>query len=503
MDDDDEFGDFGGFEAADPSFPVVDEIQPNVEAGPSPWAILDTAGRSQVGMRPDLLCVQNQFPPVLDPTVPQQQSNGEVEGSQQPLSPPSGFLAALDIQDNSAASIVNDILDGSFNRGSEPSSLKDLSSSNVPVQAADSRNTDNAVATDSHTFHIQAKEREAEKQPTTIPRLSNSVPEEERNGFQAFQSKNSSAAEDANQNAIGGGLIVVEVPQIPDTENIVVPPVISLNTQQKPGEQQLDMKQVQADSANAVKSVVQEYKVLMQSSLQNHEETVNNLLQKNNKERQLQLDLAIAEQKKDVEASMQEMRVILKEEIEKITQESLQKFQSEMQELLEKEKKGIHDEMEDSLQTEKDGISRLVQEAVVAERERGAKELKDQKDEFLHLIEEERKESRIQTQSLLEEQKKMFQETLKEHLEKERKSHRESMDRVIELANQEMRTYLQQQREMSRHQHQRQYASLDVFLNGARQQLQLLMENDSELSSDQDSGREKSTSQDKDSSKDT
>lgn len=56
---------------------------------------------------------------------------------------------------------------------------------------------------------------------------------------------------------------------------------------------------------------------------------------------------------------------------------------------------------------------------------------------------------------------------------------------------------------MSRHQHQRQYASLDVFLNGARQQLQLLMENDSELSSDQDSGREKSTSQDKDSSKDT
>ena len=126
----------------------------------------------------------------------------------------------------SAASIVNDILDGSFNRGSEPSSLKDLSSSDV--QAADSRETDNAVASHSHTFHIQAKEREAEKQPTTIPGLSNSVPEEERNGFQAFQSKNSSAAEDANQNAIGGGLIVVEVPQIPDTENIVVPPVISL-----------------------------------------------------------------------------------------------------------------------------------------------------------------------------------------------------------------------------------------------------------------------------------
>ena len=129
----------------------------------------------------------------------------------------------------SAASIVNDILDGSFNRSSEPSSLKDLSSSDVPVQAADSREADNAVAFHSHTFHIQAKEREAEKQPTTIPaRLSNSVPEEERNGFQAFQSKSPSTAEDANQNAIGGGLIVVEVPQILDTENIVVPPVISL-----------------------------------------------------------------------------------------------------------------------------------------------------------------------------------------------------------------------------------------------------------------------------------
>lgn len=117
-------------------------------------------------------------------------------------------------------------------------------------------------------------------------------------------------------------------------------------------------------------------------------------------------------------------------------------------------------------------------------------------DEFLKLIEEERKESQTQTQSLLEEQKIQFQvpvfvdlkyshitlqmlfffflisqyyvqklfsknnqfilhlqETLKAHLEGERKTHREAMDRVIELANQEMRAYLQQQREVSPRQH--------------------------------------------------
>lgn len=111
-------------------------------------------------------------------------------------------------------------------------------------------------------------------------------------------------------------------------------------------------------------------------------------------------------------------------------------------------------------------------------------------DEFLKLIEEERKESQTQTQSLLEEQKIQFQvfvdlkysqcffvfffisqyyvhklfsknnlfmlhlqETLKAHLEGERKTHKEAMDRVIELANQEMRAYLQQQREVSPRQH--------------------------------------------------
>lgn len=55
---------------------------------------------------------------------------------------------------------------------------------------------------------------------------------------------------------------------------------------------------------------------------------------------------------------------------------------------------------------------------------------------------------------------------------------------------------------MNKQLHQRQYASLDVFLNGARQQLQLLMDIDP-VSGAGDNGGEKSCSEDKDSSKDT
>lgn len=62
------------------------------------------SARSQVGMRPDLLCVQNQFPPVLDPTVLQQQTNGEVEeSSEQPTEPPCQFPQVLDNPDNASS----------------------------------------------------------------------------------------------------------------------------------------------------------------------------------------------------------------------------------------------------------------------------------------------------------------------------------------------------------------------------------------------------------------
>lgn len=511
MDDDDDFGDFGGFEAAEPAFPIVDEIQPNVEAGPSPWAILDT-DRSQVGMRPDLLCVQNQFPPVLDPTVPQQQTNGEVdEGSEQPADTPCQFPQVLDNPDNNAASLVNDILDGSFNRTSEPNSLNGRPHGEVTLQAPDIQETDNTESSRPPTFHTQASQSRNNEatMPVSSDVLTTSTPGEIRGSFQAFQSKVSPAAKNSSQNAGAGGLhiIEVEVPSKSDTDNTTAstgPPVshvLRLDTQPKPVEQQLNLRQIQQDSSDAIKSVVQEYKTLMQSSIQNHEESVNSLLQKNNKERELQLELAIAQQNKDMESKVQEMKANLGEEIKKITQESVQQFQDEMKEILEKEKKEIWDEMQASLLKEKDEINNRVQEAVTAERERGAQAMKEQKDEFLKLIEEEKKRSQTQTQSLLDDQKKQFQETLKVHLEEERKTHKEAMDSVIELANQEMRAYLQQQKEVNRQLHQRQYASLDVFLDGARQQLQLLMDSDS--SGDGKNGRENSNSEDKDSSKDT
>lgn len=515
MDDDDDFGDFGGFEAAEPAFPTVDEIQPNVEAGPSPWAILDTA-RSQVGMRPDLLCVQNQFPPVLDPTVLQQQTNGEVEESSElPTEPPCQFPQVLDNPDNNAASLVNDILDGSFNRTSEPNSLNGRPNGEVTLQAPDVQETDNTEASRPPTFHCQAS-LSRNNEATTMSISSDALPTStgnERGTFQPFQSNITPAAESTSETAVVGGLNIVEV-EVPlqsdtDTDNAGVSQgspmshVLRLDTQPKPVEPQLNLKQIQQESSDAVESVVQEYKTLMQSSLHNHEESVNNLLQKNNKERELQLELALTQQNKDIESKMQEMKAHLGEEIKKITQESVQHFQEEMKEILEKEKKEIWDEMQASLQKEKDQINDLVQEAVAAERERGAQAIKEQKDEFLKLIEEERKESQTQTRSLLEEQKIQFQETLKAHLEGERKTHKEAMDRVIELANQEMRAYLQQQREVNRQLHQRQYASLDVFLNGARQQLQLLMDSDPVSSGAGDNGGEKSSSEDKDSSKDT
>ncbi|XP_062601617.1 coiled-coil domain-containing protein 91-like [Saccostrea cucullata] len=501
-DEDDDFGDFGGFEAADPAFPVVDEIQPSVEAGPSPWAILDTASRSQVGMRPDLLCVQNQFPPVLDPTVPTQLSNGDVTNNQGPTTPPQELPPALDSPNNNAASLVNDILDGSFNRATEPNSQnshpnQEASALQVPdIQETNGTETNNSETFQSHNSQSGTSDGAA----LPVQRQDAAAQPEHSSSSQPFK-LNTSTTKD-NNIRLGGGLNIAEikVPQKPDTNNIV-PPILSHDAQ--PVEQQLSLRQIQRESSDAVRSVVQEYKTLVQSSLQNHQESVNNLLQKNDKERQLQLELAIAQQNKDMEAAVQEMRQSLKEELERIAQESIHTFKEEMKETLEKEKKQIQEEMQSELQKEKDRINDLVQEAVSAERERGAQQLTEQKDQFLQLIEETKQQSLSQTQNLLEQERKQFQETLKKHMEEERKSHKESMDRVIEFANQEMRTYLQENRQMDRQLHQRQHASLDVFLSSAREQLKLLMENDTMLPNERESEEENSNPEEKGSSNDT
>ncbi|CAC5369628.1 unnamed protein product [Mytilus coruscus] len=119
--EEDDFGDFGGFEVAEPVPPNVTQVEASsVEASPSPWAVF-AAGSSPGNVKPDLLCGQNRFPPVLDPSVPSSSAdiiqNGDTNNSNE------GSSINTDRYDGTSgdqngnledAILANDILDGSF-----------------------------------------------------------------------------------------------------------------------------------------------------------------------------------------------------------------------------------------------------------------------------------------------------------------------------------------------------------------------------------------------------
>lgn len=113
-----------------------------------------------------------------------------------------------------AASLVNDILDGSFNRTSEPIAQNSQPNDEVDVSnALDIQETSNIETT-------------AFQSNTSQTGKSEEFPVEESSSFQPFQSHDNPATKDGNK-GLGGGLNIVEV-EAHQKSDTVVPPVLSL-----------------------------------------------------------------------------------------------------------------------------------------------------------------------------------------------------------------------------------------------------------------------------------
>ncbi|KAK3102446.1 hypothetical protein FSP39_011422 [Pinctada imbricata] len=541
--DDDDFGDFGGFEAAEPVVDNAASEEPSgVEASPSPWAILGL-GSDSVGARPDLLCGQNRFPPLLDPSVPAPEDGATAGPTENDVSAPR--TNALDVpgalpqaQGFDEASYVNDILDGSFRSNSSPHSAGPA----LSAQPEHISNTLDLVPSSSRGASANGNVREPDLTtgPPDIAREpANEVSEkpdvandsavggivvEEVDSMEQMASNNnavknvimatgpqssffgpvSSGPPSSGEKSSGGG--DNSIPSGADTSVLTCPVYIPKNKAfaQSEGisnQAYNEISAVREDSKAAVQAVVDQYKTLMATTLSQQQEMFQCHLQESRDKEGEQLKLQLQQQSAILEEMFKEEKKKLQEELLNLAKEQMQAQEKEFQTFLEEEKKKSQQMIEESSQREREASQDQLERAIKEEKERTEEALKEQQEKFDKLLTEEKEKSTSEMQEMLQDERRKFKVELASAVEEERTKHQDYMQKALELAKKEAESYVQQQREVSICNNQsyaqqqreldhvvrqRQFSSLDIFLGSARDQLSLLMNKDSDKSSTSD-----------------
>ncbi|XP_069133775.1 coiled-coil domain-containing protein 91-like [Argopecten irradians] len=537
--DDDDFDDFGGFEAAEPvSQAPVPTASQGQEASPSPWALM-TSGYSNVGAKPDLLCRESKFPEVLDPTVTKSQGSlsqdqngaagqlrvqGEASGSSAPFPAfevqfPTGSSDSSDVNLDEVT-LANNILDGQF-LPSFPMSTQRSSSTVTSTQCnrpASVSTVSQQIFTDSQkgtpqdslveSLHQSSTpgqnqtdsaiaERLGVKQSlpshteqTSLPqsnisrsRASNSFSSDQKSSpgmdFSVSRKLSSSSEPPVKQDSWQSDLFSSVQTKITTSGTRTVPSnVLSSmtasatkrqNEKTSPNEAVLEeMKQIRSESQAAVKTVVQEYKDLMQTTLQSERTAIEAQVRVLMKEQEEKFKSMLNEQRSQFEEKMAEERIKMTESKNAALKEKAEELKKEFDEFLKEEREKNQTNLQNALEEERLENSKKVMEALEEEREKNRKQHLEQRELFKKELQEEQQKHEDIVLKSLADQREKFQVMMKENREEERLRSEEALRVKIEQ--------IESQKTLDNKVHKRHMASLDVFLEGARQQLSLLMD---------------------------
>ncbi|XP_033752681.1 coiled-coil domain-containing protein 91-like [Pecten maximus] len=548
MMDDDDFDDFGGFEAAEPvpQAPVPTASQ-GQEASPSPWALI-TSGYSNVGAKPDLLCRENKFPEVLDPTVTRSQGvssqdqNGstgqhieEASGSSASFQAfeaefPTGANDSLDVNLDEVT-LANNILDGQFLPSFPASSQRSpntvsSSQSNRPslassVSQQSSIDSQKGMKMESVVPPESLRQNSAQGQNHTDPALverlgviqnlsqidqvflpqSNSGRSRASNSFSsdrrsssgiepAAERKTSVSSENSFkqdtwesdlfstvQTSVARTTVVSKETsgtRLSSSPSSILSSMTAPTTKRQeetsvPNQAVIqEMKQIRSESQAAVKSVVQEYKDMMQTTIRSERETMEGQVRVLIQEQEDKFKSMLSEQRSHFEEKLAEERIKMAESKNAALKEKAEELQKEFEDFLKMEREKNQNNLQSALEEERLENSKKVMEALEQEREKNRKQHLEQKELFRkELQEQQQKHEDIALKSLADQREK-FQVMLKETLEEERRRGEEALRIKVEQ--------IESKKMLDNKVHRRHMASLDVFLEGARQQLSLLMD---------------------------
>uniref|UniRef100_A0A0B6ZUL0 Uncharacterized protein n=1 Tax=Arion vulgaris TaxID=1028688 RepID=A0A0B6ZUL0_9EUPU len=512
-DDEDEFSDFGGFEAAEPA---ADISASQSQAGSSPWAIFN-AGNAPG--RPDLLCAQNRFPTYLDPSDISGASaepvllnpnypaeNGSVE--------PQADLLNIQFAENRGllhpARIAENILDGTLSTAAGTGFLPGHT-------VANGRLPDIGLGINENRIFGQAEEL---NRPASLPPVYPQLPElpqddepqinwanvepqevlgrEEQNNLEphasvehavvenaAVQQPADTALSDANRvteaalqerlssmierhHALEEELQRVQVDLAAQTSRLQ--DIQTRHTE--------ELEEIRRAGHDALTLVVDQYKEQSRTVVIEQQELAQRHLvetlgaQMNAFKEMLQLQQEVHEQQRE------EDRQELKRRIDRAVVESHQHQQEQFDLFLAKEQVTQKEALEKAVEVERAASQDRFRKAMEEEHEKMKAKFEELEVACSQKFEDERKKYENALKTAMEEERRLAQEQITLLVNEERERGRTAVRTALESSMVDVRAYIDEQRQADSRVRRRHLASLDVFLETSRQQIALLIESE-------------------------
>ncbi|XP_077994931.1 coiled-coil domain-containing protein 91-like isoform X2 [Glandiceps talaboti] len=523
--------DFGGFEAAEP---VPPEIADQVQASPSPWAVFPPVVATPG--QPDLLQAQSQpqqaksdlgldatFPGDAIPSSTQPEITSQIQPN--PLEiPPSLPQPELTASVSGTLTVEPEITTSSIVRNTPPPELT-TTQAEAAVQNAKSnklRLDDFGLSDDDDdlpTFNIgtiggaarkpdgitqtpQPKQRLATVNHVTDTakdsRQSKTVNEESQNNEKSKTVEKTVGKDNEVLNEqlkeMEGKLSAADrerlrlQKELEDLlekskllESQVKEHTLEADEQKRKYEEMQDkqskeIEEIRKAGHDALAIIIEEYKELSKLAVQQQQETSEKQLQtaiqtetetsKTMLRAQHERLMKVVEEEKELgenrlKEALEEQQTLSQKLIEKCVEEEREKANQAIQQAVEEANQAHQLQLEKVLQEERQQTRKLLEE----ERNRSSK-----------LLEEERETSRKTVEKALNEERQRSKEAIKTVFEEERDKQETAIKQVTLKCREEMLQYIQEQRKADSTLRQRSLASMDLFLESARQQLQLLMQ---------------------------
>ncbi|XP_070564912.1 coiled-coil domain-containing protein 91-like [Ptychodera flava] len=240
--------------------------------------------------------------------------------------------------------------------------------------------------------------------------------------------------------------------------------------------QSKELDEIRKAGHDALAIIVEEYKELckvaviqqqeasekhLQTAIQTETETSKTMLRAQHERLMKVVEEERAQGETRLKEALAEQQELSQKLTQKCVEEERQKAQEAIQKAIEEANKSHQSQLEKILQEERDKTKQLLEE----ERNRG-----------VQLLEEERGRSQDMLQKCLEEEKQRSREAIKNALQEERGRQEAAIKQVTIKCREDMVQYIQERKRADSTLRQRSMASMDLFLESARQQLKLLMQ---------------------------
>lgn len=232
--------------------------------------------------------------------------------------------------------------------------------------------------------------------------------------------------------------------------------------------------------------VVEEYKELLKSTIVQQQQEWNQQVVEKMREESQRFTQLLEEQSEKFTAMQTEERQKNEDRMKEAVDEMREKAQAQFEKELSEERQKMEDRLDEAVQKERDKSQKEIERVIEEERQKAQQLLAEEQEKFKVRLSEEVAKTHEESQEALNKERQNSKEELEKMLGEERQHSRETAQQCVAATREEMKEHLQEQRKRDKALHQRQLASLDLFLESARHQLQILLDNNTEHSEDKD-----------------